>query len=116
MQIQKNRTGVDASKFLEKVDLASWKSEVDQLGIDKSEKIPTGLICFKNKVDKLDVHKLVPVLVDFSKLSDVLNLNATINEVSNETPNITNLVINASVDANINGVKSNRYYYCTYCY
>ena len=32
----------------------------------------TGLNSLKSKVDKLDVDKLVPVLVDLSKLSDVV--------------------------------------------
>ena len=32
----------------------------------------TGLVSLKNKVDKLDVAKLVPVLVNLSKLSDIV--------------------------------------------
>ena len=32
----------------------------------------TGLNSLKSKVDKLDVDKLVPFLVDLSKLSDVV--------------------------------------------
>ena len=39
----KNATGVDISKFAEEVDLASLKSEVDELDINKLEKVPTGL-------------------------------------------------------------------------
>ena len=31
---------------------------------------------WKNKVDKLDVHQLVPVPVDLSKLSDVVKNDA----------------------------------------
>ena len=46
----KNVTHVDASSFALKTDLASLKTEVD----------------------KLDVDKLAPVLADFSKLSDVV--------------------------------------------
>ena len=34
--------------------------------------MPSGLSTLKNKVDKLYVDKLVPVLVDLIKLSDVL--------------------------------------------
>ena len=37
----------------------------------------------KNKVNKLDVHKLVPVLVDFSKLSDVVKSNIVQKDVYN---------------------------------
>ena len=46
----KNVTHVDSSSFALKTDLASLKTEVD----------------------KLDVDKLAPVLADFSKLSDVV--------------------------------------------
>ena len=44
----KNATGVDISKFAKKVDLASLKSEVDELDIDKLEKVPTGLNSLKS--------------------------------------------------------------------
>ena len=77
----------------------------------------------RNKVDKLDVDKLVSVLVDLSILSDIVHsdvvkkmyimlrskilktkylilltapstiLNTKINEVKNETPSITNLAM-----------------------
>ena len=39
---------------------------------DKLKSVPTNLSNLKSKVDKLDVDKLVPALVDLSKLSDVL--------------------------------------------
>ena len=48
----KNATGIDTSKLAAKSDLVSLKAEVD----------------------KLDIDKLVPVLVDLSKLSDVLKM------------------------------------------
>ena len=48
--ILKNVTYIDASSFSIKTNLASLKTEVD----------------------KLDIHKLVPVPVDLSKLSDVV--------------------------------------------
>ena len=60
----------------------------------------------KSKVDKLDVHKLVPVTVDLSKLSDVVNdvvkkdvYNAKIKNIEDKIPDITNLVPNAAVTA-----------------
>ena len=68
----KNSTGVDTSKFAEKVDLANLKSNVDKLDIDKLKNVPTNLSNLKSKVDKLDVDKLVPVPVDLSKLSDAV--------------------------------------------
>ena len=55
-----NATGVDTSK----IDLASLKSRVDKLDIDKLKNVPTNLSYLKSKKDKLDVNKLEPVLVD----------------------------------------------------
>ena len=67
----KNATCVDESKFAKKVDLASLRSEVDKLDIDKLAKVPTGVNSLKSKVDKLSVNKLVPISVELSKLSGV---------------------------------------------
>ena len=68
----------------------------------------------KSKVDKLDVDKLVPVLVDLSKLSNVVKndvvkkdvYNAKIKNIEGKIPDITNLGTNTSLNAKINGVKS----------
>ena len=68
----RNARRVDMSNFTKKVDLASLKSEVHKLDVDKSEKVPTGLNSLKSKVNKLDVDKLGPVPVDLSKLSHVV--------------------------------------------
>ena len=68
----KNVTGVDTSKFAKKVDLASLKSNVDKLDIDKLKNVPIGLNSLKIKVDKLNVDKLVPAPVNLIKLSDVV--------------------------------------------
>ena len=38
----KNATGVDTSGFAKKADLASLKSDIDILDIDKLEKVPNG--------------------------------------------------------------------------
>ena len=43
----KNATGVDASDFAKKTDLANLKSDAEKLDIDKS----------KSKIDKLDIRK-----------------------------------------------------------
>ena len=45
---------------------------VDKLDTDKSKTVPSSLSNLKNKIAKLDVHKLVPVPLDLSKLSDVV--------------------------------------------
>ena len=75
--------------------------------------VPTILSNFKSKVDKLDVDKLVTVLVDFSILSgavknDVLKkdvYNAKIKNTEDKIPDITNLTTNTTLNAKINEVK-----------
>ena len=79
----KNAAGVDTSKFAKKVDLASLKSNVDKLDIDKLKNVPTNLNNLKSKVDKLDVNKLVPVSVDLSKLSNVVKSDVVKKDVYN---------------------------------
>ena len=64
----------------------------------------------KSKVDKLDVVKLVPVLVDLSKISDVIKnevvkknvYHAKIITIERKMPDITNLATNANLNAKIN--------------
>ena len=79
----KNATGVDTLNFAKKIDLASLKSNLDKLDIDKMKNIPTNLSNLKSKVDKLDVDKLVPVPADLSKLSDVVKNDVFKNDVYN---------------------------------
>ena len=55
----KTATGVYTSKVAKKVDLASLKSDVDKLNIDKSKNVQNNLNNLKSKVD-------------LSKLSDVV--------------------------------------------
>ena len=45
--------------------------------------VPSNLSNLKNKEDKLDVHKLVPVPVDLNKLSDVVKNDAVKEDVYN---------------------------------
>ena len=45
----KNATGVDTSKLVEKVDLASLKSFVDKLDSDKLKNVPSNLSDLKTK-------------------------------------------------------------------
>ena len=95
----KNATGVDASSFAKKIDLANLKSDVDILDIDKLKDVPSGLSSLKSKVDELDVDKLVPAPVNLSKLSDIVRndivkkdvYNAKIKNIEDEIPDITNL-------------------------
>ena len=67
-----NATGVDTSKFARKFDLASLKSCVDKLDIDKLKNVLNDLSNLKSKVDKLYNDKLAPVPVDLSKLSNLV--------------------------------------------
>ena len=65
----------------------------------------------KSKVDKLDVDKL-SVLVDLSKLSDVVKYdvvkkdvyNAKIKNIEDKIPDTTNLATNATLNTKINQV------------
>ena len=66
----KNGTGVDTSRFAKNVGLASLKSDLGKLDIDKLKNVPSNLSNLKSKGDKLDVDKLVPIPADFSKVSD----------------------------------------------
>ena len=100
--------------LLKKVDLASLKSNVDKLDIDKLKNAPTNLNNLKSKVDKLDADKLVPVTVNLSKLSDVVkNLvvkkdkyNAKIKNIEKKISDINNLAINFNLNAKIDEVKN----------
>ena len=109
----KNATGVDTSKFGKKVDLASLKSNVTKLDIDKLKNVPSNLSNLKSKVDKLDADKLIPVPFDLSKLGDVVKMmllkkdvyNATIKNIEDKLHDITNLATNTTLKAKINEVK-----------
>ena len=58
-----------------KVDLSSYATKTDLKNIThidtSSFALKTNLASLKTEVDKLDIDKLVPVPVDLSKLSDV---------------------------------------------
>ena len=53
----KKATGVDTSKFAKKVDVASLKSEIDQLDIDKLKTIPVDLnkLSYEKKNERLHI-------------------------------------------------------------
>ena len=59
-----------------KVDLSNYATKTDIKNIShvdtSSFALKTNLASLKTEVDKLDVNKLVPVPVDLSKLSDVV--------------------------------------------
>ena len=59
-----------------KVDLSNYATKTDIKNIShvdtSSFALKSNLASLKTEVDKLDIDKLVPVLVDLSKLSDVV--------------------------------------------
>ena len=75
--------------------------------------VPTNSNNLESKVDKLDIDKLVPVLVDLSKLSDLVKssvvkkdvYNAKMKNIEDKIPVTTNLTTNASLNAKVNEVK-----------
>ena len=78
--------------------------------------VPIKLCTLKNKANKLDVHKFVPVPVDLSKLSDiekndfvkkdVYNAQIKNNEcIEYNIPDISNLATNTTLEAKTNEVK-----------
>ena len=54
----KNRIGLDTSDFAKKTELAHLKSDIDKLGIDKLNNVPSDFSSLKSKVDKLGICKL----------------------------------------------------------
>ena len=60
-------------KLAQRLDLASLKSDVHNLDIDKSTvNVPSNLNNLNTKVDKLDFDKLVYVPADLSKLGNIV--------------------------------------------
>ena len=99
------------------------------------ENVPTNLSNLKVKVEKLDIYKFAPALLDlrklnyvikkdvkkmyiilrskiFKKICDITNLattaalDAKINDVKNKIPSITNLATTTALTAEINEVKN----------
>ena len=58
--------------LLKKTDFVKLKSNAYKINIDELKNVSGNLTNLRNKVDKLDVDKLVTVPVDFSKISDVV--------------------------------------------
>ena len=108
--MQQKATGVDTSKFAEKVDLANFKSNVDRSDIGKLKNVPTNLSNLKSKANKLDVDKWVPVPVYLSKISDAVKndvakkdvYNVKIKNIDDKIPDVTNLATTTALNATIN--------------
>ena len=63
-----------------KVDLSNYATKTDLKNVThvhtSSFALKTNLASLKTEVDKLDIEKLVPVRVGLSKLSDVVKIDA----------------------------------------
>ena len=61
-----------------KIDLSNYATKTDIKNVShvdtSSFALKTNLASLKTEVDKLDIDKLVPISVDLSKLSDVLKM------------------------------------------
>ena len=89
----KNTTGADTSDFLKKADLASLKSDVDKLDIDKLKNVPSDLSSLKSKVDKLDVYNIKPIPADLKKLSDFVKKRVVKKDVYDELVKKVNAIL-----------------------
>ena len=109
----KNISHIDSSSFALKSNLASLKTEVGKLDIDKLKSLRKNLSNLKSKVDKLDIEKLLPVPVNLSKLSNIVKTdvvkkneyNAKIKNIQDKIPDITNLATKTILSAKTNEVK-----------
>ena len=85
-------TGIDSSEFANKADLASLKSDIDKLDIDKLETVPTDLSELGNVVEndvvkKTVYHKLVEKVNVFEpkKLSKKTGCDTKIEKMMRKT-------------------------------
>ena len=89
-----------------KIDLSNYATKADIKNIShvdtSSFALKSNLASLKTEVDKLDIDKLVPVPVDLSKLSDVVK-----NDVVKKTVYDKLVAKVNSVDATIFDIKSN---------
>ena len=93
-----------------KVDLSNYATKADIKNISHADTsrfaLKKNLANLKTEGARLDIHKLVPVPVDLSKLSDVVkndvikktDYNAKITEIENKIPDISNLATKNALD------------------
>ena len=74
-------TGVDTSELAAKKDLIALKAEFDKLDINKLINVLISLDNLKTKVNDLDVGKLKAVPVDLKRLSDVVDNEVVKNKI-----------------------------------
>ena len=85
-----------------KVDLSNYATKADIKNIShvdtSSFALKTNLATLKTEVDKLDIDKLVPVPVDLSKLSDVVKNNVVKKDVYNKLVTKVNVIPVNNID------------------
>ena len=102
----KNAADFDTSSFVKKTEIASLKSNVDKLDVDKLKNVPIDLSNFKSKVEKFDIGKLKTTLVVLSKLSNIVKndvvkkdvYNAKIKNIEYKILDITNLATETTLN------------------
>ena len=100
------------------VDLSNYATKKDIKNIThvdtSSFALKTNVAILKNKVDKLDINKLVPVTVDLSKLSNMVKdevvkkteYNAQTKNIEDKILDISNLASETILNTKINEVKN----------
>ena len=83
-----------AGNITVKVDLSNYASKTDLKNVTHVDTsrfaLKTNLASLKTEVDKLDIDKLAPVPVDLSKLSDVVKNDAAKKTVYDKLPGKVN--------------------------
>ena len=102
-----------------KVDISNYATKADIKNISNvdtsSFALKKILATLKTEVDKLDIDKLVPVPADLNKLSDVVknvvkktDNNAKIAEIENKIPDISNLATKTALNTVENKIPDTR--------
>ena len=90
------------------MDLASLKSNIDKLDIDKLVRVPVDLsklsdvvknYLFKKDIYNAKITNIKDKIPDITNLATTTALNAKKNEVENKIPNITNLTTTIALTA-----------------
>ena len=99
------------------IDLSNYATKADIKNITHADTsnfaLKTNLSNLKTEVDKLDIDKLIPVLVDLGKLSNIVNnevvkkteYDAKLKNIDDKIPDISNLA-KGSLNTKINVVKN----------
>ena len=111
----KNVSHVDVSSFALKSNLASLKTEVDKLDIDKLVSVPLDLskssdVVKNNVVKKIEYHKLVTKVdnidtINFVKKNKYEKDGSDFEDKINKIPDVTTLVKKTDFNARVTGIE-----------